>query len=108
MDVKGNLIGPSNPAHAGDVLVMYCLGLGAVTPAVADGTAAPSNPPASTVITVTVRVATQTANVIFAGLTPTLAVLYQIDFYVPQGTPTGDEVPVTLSTGGQTSGRAPR
>ena len=108
MDVKGNLIGPSNPAHAGDVLVMYCLGLGAVTPAVADGTAAPSNPPASTVITVTVRVATQTANVIFAGLTPTLAVLYQIDLYVPQGTPTGDEVPVTLSTGGQTSGRAPR
>jgi uncharacterized protein (TIGR03437 family) len=41
--------------------------------------------------------------VFFAGLTPALAGLYQIDFYVPQGTPTGDQVPVTLSTGGQTS-----
>jgi uncharacterized protein (TIGR03437 family) len=103
VDVKGNLIGPTNPAHAGDVLVMYCLGLGAVTPAVADGAAAPSNPPANTVNPVTVTVGTQTANVLFAGLTPTLAGLYQIDFYVPQGTPAGDQVPVTLSTGGQTS-----
>jgi uncharacterized protein (TIGR03437 family) len=103
VDVNGNLIGPSNPAHAGDVLVLYCLGLGAVTPAVADGAAAPSNPPASTVNPVTVTVGTQTANVFFAGLTPTLAGLYQIDFYVPQGTPTGDQVPVTLAVGGQTS-----
>jgi uncharacterized protein (TIGR03437 family) len=103
VDANGNLIGPSNPTHAGDVLVMYCLGLGAVTPAVADGAAAPSNPPASTVNPVTVTVGSQTANVFFAGLTPTLAGLYQIDFYVPQGTPTGDQVPVTLSTGGQTS-----
>jgi uncharacterized protein (TIGR03437 family) len=83
--------------------VLYCLGLGAVTPAVADGAAAPSNPPASTVNPVTVTVGTQTANVFFAGLTPTLAGLYQIDFYVPQGTPTGDQVPVTLAVGGQTS-----
>jgi uncharacterized protein (TIGR03437 family) len=81
---------------------MYCLGLGAVAPAVTDGAAAPSNPPASTVNPVTVTVGTQTANVIFAGLTPTLAALYQIDFYVPQGTPAGDQVPVTLATGGQT------
>jgi uncharacterized protein (TIGR03437 family) len=102
VDVNGNLIGPSNPAHAGDVLTMYCLGLGAVAPAVTDGAAAPSNPPASTVNPVTVTVGTQTANVIFAGLTPTLAALYQIDFYVPQGTPAGDQVPVTLATGGQT------
>lgn len=41
--------------------------------------------------------------VFFAGLTPTLAGLYQIDFYVPQGTPTGDQVPVTLTVAGQTS-----
>jgi len=103
VDLKGNLIGPTNPAHAGDVLVMYCLGLGAVTPAVPDGAAAPSSPPANTVNPVTVTVGTQTANVFFAGLTPTLAGLYQIDFYVPQGTPAGDQVPVTLASGGQTS-----
>lgn len=103
VDANGNLIGPSNPAHAGDLLTIYCLGLGAVSPAVADGAAAPSNPPASTVNTVTVSVGGQTANVIFAGLTPTLAGLYQIDFYVPQNSGTGDQAPAVVSTAGQTS-----
>jgi uncharacterized protein (TIGR03437 family) len=103
VDVNGNLIGPSNPAHAGDVLVMYCLGLGAVTPAVADGAAAPSNPPASAVNQVTLTVGNQTANVLFAGLTPGLAGLYQINFYVPLGTPAGDQVPVSIAMAGQAS-----
>jgi uncharacterized protein (TIGR03437 family) len=60
VDSYGNLIGPSNPAHAGDVLVMYLLGLGAVTPPVADGVAAPSNPPASMIDTVTMTAGTLT------------------------------------------------
>ena len=33
---------------------------------------------------------TQTANVFFAGLTPALAGLYQIDFVVPSGLASGD------------------
>jgi uncharacterized protein (TIGR03437 family) len=103
VDLKGNLIGPSNPAHVGDLLTMYCLGLGEVSPAVADGAAAPSNPPASTSNTVTVTVGGQDANVYFAGLTPTLAGLYQINFYVPPNAGTGDHVPVVVSTAGQTS-----
>jgi uncharacterized protein (TIGR03437 family) len=103
VDVKNNLIGPSNPAHAGDLITMYCLGLGAVSPAVADGAAVPSNPPAATTNTVNVSVGGQTANVYFAGLTPTLAGLYQINFYVPQNAGTGDQVSVIVSTAGQTS-----
>jgi uncharacterized protein (TIGR03437 family) len=102
VDTNGNLIGPSNPTHAGNVIIMYCLGLGAVSPSVADGAAAPSNPPASTVNSVTVTVGGQTANVIFAGLTPTLAGLYQINLTVPPNTGTGDQVQVVVSTGGQT------
>ncbi len=103
VDVNGNLVGPSNPARAGDTVVFYCLGLGAVSPMVADGAAAPGNPPASTVNPVTVTVGGQTANVIFAGLTPTLAGLYQINLTVPPNTGTGDQVRVVLSTAGQTS-----
>jgi uncharacterized protein (TIGR03437 family) len=103
VDLSGNLNGPSNPARAGDILVLYCVGLGAVSPALTDGAAAPSNPPAATVNPVTVTVGSQTAKVLFAGLTPTLAGLYQIDFYVPQGTAAGDRVPVTVATGGQNS-----
>jgi uncharacterized protein (TIGR03437 family) len=48
-------------------------------------------------------VGNQTANVGFAGLTPGLAGLYQINLVVPAGTGTGDQVPVTLSIGGQMS-----
>jgi uncharacterized protein (TIGR03437 family) len=102
-DAKYNLIGPSNPAHAGDTIVLYCLGLGAVLPMVADGDAAPSNPPASTTNPVTVMIGGQPANVIFAGLTPTLSGLYQIDFTVPPNTGTGDQVAVVISTAGQSS-----
>jgi uncharacterized protein (TIGR03437 family) len=40
-DVSGNLIGPNNPAHAGDMIVIYCAGLGAVNPSVADGVVTP-------------------------------------------------------------------
>jgi uncharacterized protein (TIGR03437 family) len=50
-----------------------------------------------------VTVGGQNANVYFAGLTPTLAGLYQINFYVPQNSGTGDQVPVVVSTSGQTS-----
>jgi uncharacterized protein (TIGR03437 family) len=48
---------------------------------------------------VTVSIGGQTASVGFAGLTPTLAGLYQINFTVPQGTGTGDHVPVIVLAG---------
>jgi uncharacterized protein (TIGR03437 family) len=101
-DANFSLIGPSNPAQAGDFLTMYCLGLGAVSTAVVDGAGSPSDPLAITVNQATVTVGTQTATVLFAGLTPTAVALYQINFQVPAGTASG-EVPVTISVGGQTS-----
>jgi uncharacterized protein (TIGR03437 family) len=103
VDANGNLIGPSNPAQAGDTLVLYCLGLGAATPAIADGAAAPSSPVASVVNPVTVTVGSQTVNVMSTELTPTLAGVYQIRFSAPQGTPAGDQVPITLTVAGHTS-----
>ena len=48
-------------------------------------------------------VGNQNASVLFAGLTPGLAGWYQINLTVPQGTATGDQVPHTLSVGGQMS-----
>src|SRR5438477_9866747 len=41
------LITTSNPAAVGDVVVIYCNGLGAVNPAVSSGTPAPLNGPLS-------------------------------------------------------------
>lgn len=34
-----SLVTPAMPAHAGDAIVVYCLGLGSVSPAVTDGAA---------------------------------------------------------------------
>jgi uncharacterized protein (TIGR03437 family) len=98
------LAAESSPAHAGDAVVIYCVGLGPVTPTVSGGAAAPSSPPFATAnAVVTVTFGNQTATAAFAGLTPGLAGLYQINVTVPAGVTPGNQVPVTISAGGAAS-----
>jgi uncharacterized protein (TIGR03437 family) len=97
------LVTPSTPAQAGDVLVIYCAGLGVTNQPVADGAASPSSPLAQTQAPVTVSIGGQNANVLFAGLTPTLVGLYQVNVVMPAGVPPGTAVPVMLTAAGQTS-----
>jgi adhesin/invasin len=95
---------PGTPTHIGETVVIYCTGLGAVTPAVKEGTPAPSTPPlATTVNPVTVMIGGQPASVAFAGLSPGYAGLYQVNAVVPAGITTGDTVPVTLTVAGRSS-----
>jgi uncharacterized protein (TIGR03437 family) len=91
------------PVKAGDVVVIYCTGLGAVSPAVAAGQAAPSSPLSRTVADPLVTIGGQTAAVSFSGLTPNFAGLYQINATIPAGIAPGDAVPVIISISGQTS-----
>jgi uncharacterized protein (TIGR03437 family) len=93
----------SHPASAGDTLVIYCAGLGAVTPDVAAGSAAPGSPAAKTFSPVTVSIGGQSATVAFAGLTPTYAGLYQVNVTVPEGITPGPSVPVIITAGGLSS-----
>jgi uncharacterized protein (TIGR03437 family) len=102
-DAAGNLIGPGNPAHAGDVVVIYCAGLGVVAPAVGDGAVTPNAPLSKTQNAVAVTVGGQNAAVQFAGLTPGFNGLYQINATVPQGIAPGDQVPVSITVAGQAS-----
>jgi uncharacterized protein (TIGR03437 family) len=102
-DATGNLIGPGSPAHAGDVVVIYCAGLGVVAPAVGDGAVAPNAPLSKTQNAVAVSMGGQNAAVQFAGLTPGFSGLYQIDATVPQGIAPGDRVPVSVTVAGQAS-----
>jgi uncharacterized protein (TIGR03437 family) len=97
------LVTPSAPAQAGDLLVIYCAGLGVTNPPVSDGVASPSSPPAQTQAPVTVTIGGQNANVVFAGLTPTLVGLYQVNVTMPAGVTPGNAVPVMLTVAGQTS-----
>jgi uncharacterized protein (TIGR03437 family) len=78
-----------NPAHAGETILIYCTGLGATSPAVATGTAAPSSPAAMAVLTPTVTVDGQTSVVSFAGLAPSFVGLYQINAQIPVGLSAG-------------------
>ncbi len=93
----------SHPASAGDTLVIYCAGLGAVTPPVATGSAAPGSPAAKVSATVTVTIGGQSAPVAFAGLTPTYAGLYQVNVTVPSGISPGPNVPVIITAAGLSS-----
>jgi uncharacterized protein (TIGR03437 family) len=99
---SATLADANHPVKAGDVIVIYCAGLGAVTPPVASGAAAPVNPLSRTA-TPAVTVGGQPALVQFSGLTPGYAGLYQINAVVPAGVTAGDEVPVVVTIAGQTS-----
>jgi uncharacterized protein (TIGR03437 family) len=95
---------PGTPASIGETVVIYCTGLGTVTPTVPEGVPAPIPPPLSkTDNPVTVTIGGEVATVNFSGLTPGNPGLYQINAVVPSGIVTGDAVPVVISVAGQTS-----
>ncbi len=86
--------GNSTPAKAGETIVLYGTGLGAVNPAV-DGLLV--NTPALTTTLPTVSVNGVFASITFAGITA--AGLDQVNFVVPAGTPSGDQA-IVLAIGG--------
>jgi uncharacterized protein (TIGR03437 family) len=95
-------VSSSAPAGAGDVLVLYCLGLGKPDQPFNDGQISPSNPLALTP-GVTVTIGGKDAPVQFAGLTPGSVGLYQINSVMPAGVPAGNAASLTITAGGQTS-----
>lgn len=105
-DVRGVPVSTDNPARRGDTIVVYCSGLGPVSGAVVAGGAAPSAELAAALLPVTVTIAGQPAAVGFAGLTPGLAGLYQVNVTVSTSAPAGDNVPLTVTAGGLTGSTA--
>ncbi len=94
---------PGTPASAGETVVIYCTGLGAVSPPVATGAAAPAAPLSQTVNPVTVQIGNQNAVVSFSGLTPGSAGLYQVNATIPPGIAPSNAVPLVISVSGQSS-----
>jgi uncharacterized protein (TIGR03437 family) len=103
LDASNVFYDASHPAHAGDVAVIYCTGLGPVTGVVPAGSASPADPLASTVNPVTVSIGGVTVKPFFSGLTPGSAGLYQINLILPSGITPGNAVPVVVTAGNRSS-----
>jgi uncharacterized protein (TIGR03437 family) len=95
-----SLISSSNPAKPNETILVFCTGLGAVSPAVATGLAATGI--SNTLTTYTATVAGQNATVMFSGLAPGLVALGQVNLTVPSGAPSGLQE-LVLSGGGASS-----
>jgi uncharacterized protein (TIGR03437 family) len=91
----------THPAKAGDVLIIYADGLGAVTPPIKDG-AASTDTVRNTDTKPVVMVGGMSVQVLFSGLS-TFVGVNQINIQLPSGTPTGSAVPIQIQVGGLTS-----
>ncbi|MEK7408486.1 MAG: hypothetical protein AAB225_25725 [Acidobacteriota bacterium] len=100
---NGEFVTLSNPVHRGDALVIYGTGLGRTDPAVEAGLAAPADPLASALIPPQVELGGVALHVLFAGLTPGHAGVYQINATVPGWAPLGMSVPLTIRQAGQST-----
>jgi uncharacterized protein (TIGR03437 family) len=90
----GSINAAATPAHAGDVLTIYAIGLGATSPAVATGAPAPSAEPLARVapdpvVVFGAALGRSFGTPQFAGLTPGFAGLYQVNVSVPADSPKG-------------------
>ncbi len=107
---NGQLITPSNPVQPNENITLYLTGLGTVTPTITDGAVASSTTLDYSDLfnsgnlfvnfnDYTNGSAGNAGNITFAGLTPTLAGLYQINVQLPSsGLVVGDDVYVEFIT----------
>jgi uncharacterized protein (TIGR03437 family) len=93
----------SAPAKAGDVLVIYCSGLGGLDHTVPEGAPAPSSPLAYAANPVTVSIGGKDAKVTFAGLAPGFSSLGVVYAVVPDGVAAGKDIPLVITAAGQSS-----
>jgi uncharacterized protein (TIGR03437 family) len=99
-----SLIGANNPATAGDIIVIYCTGLGQTTPQVPTGALASATQLSSTG-PVAVTIGGQAATVIYSIASPGYAGLYQVAARVPTGLAAGT-APAILRLGASQSNTA--
>lgn len=82
-----SLVSATSPATQGEIISMYLTGLGATNPKVQDGAAAPGAAPLAVItggIAIYVGgVQVPASQIYYAGLAPTLAGLYQVNFKIP-------------------------
>lgn len=90
LHVDGSVITKENPAKLGEAISLYMIGLGAVSPAVTEGTPAPFDPLSTVTGTFTVFLDNEPATASYVGLAPGWSGLYQVNITVPATVTPGD------------------
>lgn len=98
-DLKFAVIGPNHPAQRGQPLALFVNGLGPVSNPPASGAPSSGTQLSTTVNTVTVTIGGSNAPVSFAGLTPGVVGLYQINLTVPSDIAAGNQQVVVMVGG---------
>ena len=100
--VDAGSIPPKTPLKAGDKVLIYCTGLGPVTP-VLDPTKPAPSPPPSVSNPVTITIGTANVPVSSASLVPGYAGIYVVRATIPSGLKAGDGIPLIVSVQHQSS-----
>jgi trimeric autotransporter adhesin len=102
--VPGSIPGVTlRQAVAGDILVIYALGLGATTPAQTIGVPAAGIGQAAQTVSVTIGgVKLAASDVLYAGVSPSFIGLYQINLRVPATVPSGNQT-IVVQVGSNSS-----
>ena len=101
LDSNYALVYDANKARKGQIVQIYCNGLGPVDNPQASGEPSSANPLARVTALPAVTIGGQPAEVSFAGLAPGIVGLYQINVRVPEGVASGLQ-PVVIRSGNVT------
>jgi uncharacterized protein (TIGR03437 family) len=101
---NGELVTPTNPLHPKDTITIWLTGMGATDQKIVAGLAAPSDPLAKALVQPIVTLGGAALQILYAGLAPGWAGLYQINATVPSsGVPQGLNIPLVIDQGGYTT-----
>ena len=104
-NVDFSLVSATNPAKAGDVILVYCTGLGLTSVTLPTGTLAPVGGTAAVSSGVTATIGGKDSAVAYAIASPGFAGLYQVALTVPSGL-SGNSA-IVLTQGGVKSNSVP-
>ena len=107
LNLDGTFNSILNPARRGGALQVFMTGLGGVAPAVTTGAAAPPSPLSRAAATTTATLDGQALTVLFAGLAPGFAGLYQVNLLIPPSLAPNAAARLVIRAAGQESNAVP-